>query len=248
MTHTSYLACFLAACWLACSPAYGVIGYLYQYGTAGDGTDFIPDISTTDLVNNGAPSLASVSSTPLTFIGNVNDGSGAGTPIREDAVWTGPTEYSATITFNLDTVANPLGYRISSLSTFSGSGVGLDPEWTGRYHEIAHQSYTVAYSLVGSASFVDFATVAAAADTDEFAAKVTLVNINTVVPDGVDALRFIWQDPIPAIASSTAPERSATTIREIDVIGSPVPEPNSTALLAVTALCTCLLRRRGRGN
>ena len=102
------------------------------------------------------------------------------------------------------------------------------------------------YSLVGDAGFTEFYTVAAVADSDDYTAKVTLVNINTVVPDGVDAIRFTWFDPVPSIApAGTDPQNTATQIREIDVFGSAiqVPEPSS-ALLLIPACLTFLRRRR----
>ncbi|MCH7228397.1 hypothetical protein [Haloferula sp. A504] len=231
------LACGL----LAVSPAQAIIGILTEFGTSGDGTEFVTTISTTDLVNSGAPSLSSVSSSPVLNVAYVNDGTGLSAAALEDS-----SQYPATIDFNLDLDASPLGYRITSLSTFTGGSVTIDPEWSGREHEFAHQSYSVFYSLVGDTGFTEFYTAAAVADPGEYAAKVTLVNIQTVVPDGVDAIRFTWLDPVPSIApAGTDPQNTATIIREIDVFGSAVqvPEPSS-ALLLIPACLTFLRRRR----
>ena len=113
------LACGL----LAISPAQAIIGILTEFGSSDSGSDFDATISTTDLVNSGSPSLSSVSSSPILTVANVNDGSGLSGAIRED-----DSEYPATIEFNLDLISNPLGYRITSLSTFTGGGVTIDPE------------------------------------------------------------------------------------------------------------------------
>ncbi len=241
LSHGNHLVTALACGLLATSPSQAIIGVLTEFGGPGNGLDFATSISTTDLVNSGAPSLSSVFSTAVLGEGNINDGAVTSGVPREDF-----SEYPATFEFNLDLVANPLGYRITSLSTITGVGATFDPEWSGREHELAHQSYTVAYSLVGDGSFTDFATVAAVADPDDYFAKVTLVNIQTVVPDGVDAIRFSWFDPVPSIApEGTDPENTATVIREIDVFGSAVqiPEPSS-ALLLITGCLTMLRRRR----
>lgn len=244
--------CFSAslACWLLWgSAAHGAIGILTEYGTLADGSDFDGTISTTDLVNSGSPSLSSISSTPLAGapLGNVHDGTSLSGYIRE-SVGAIPNEYPATIDFNLDVVANPLGYQLTSLSTFTGAGLVFDPGgFSGREHELAHQSYTVSYSLVGDAGFTAFSTVTAVADPGdgELAIKVTLVNIASVVPAGVDVVRFQWFDPVPSIAPSTDPGESATVIREIDIFGSAVqvPEPGSTLLL-LPAFTLLVSRRR----
>jgi hypothetical protein len=207
-------------------------------------------ISATDLVNAGSATLSSVSSTPLAGapLGNLHDGTLSAGFIRESIVGN-PSEYPATIDFNLDVVANPLGYQVTSLSTIAGVGLVFDPGgFSGREHELAHQSYTVSYSLVGDPGFTAFSTVAAVADpgAGHFTTKVTLVNIASVVPAGVDVVRFQWFDPVPLIATSTQEDESATIIREIDVFGSAVqvPEPSAALLLAVLGAVAALRRHR----
>ena len=232
----------LFSSFLVGSSAHGVIGVLTEYG--GSEMAFDTTISTTDLVNSGAPSLASVSSTPLDAgaLGYMHDGTFGWGTIREYWVPLPSSEYPATIDFNLDVVANPLGYQLTSLSTIAGGGVVAGPgDPAGREHEFAHQSYTVSYSLVGDPGFTPFRTVAALADpgdgqgTRQLSSKVTLVNIASVVPAGVDVVRFQWFDPAPSIVSSSHPDRTFTIIREIDVFGSAVqiPEPSSALLLAL---------------
>ena len=236
----------LISCLFVGSLAHGAIGILTEFGTAGDGSDFDTSISSSDLVNSGSSSLSSISSTPLNggSIGFLNDGTENTGYIREVI---DPSEFPATIDFNLDLTTSPLGYQITSLSTFSGVGVVFDPGgFSGREHEFAHQSYTVSYSLVGDTAFTEFATITAVAEPTNYSIKVTIVNIESVVPSGVDIVRFQWFDPVPSIASSTQPSQSATAIREIDISGSAVqiPEPNTMILLPLAALILVGYRRK----
>ena len=227
------------------SSSNGAIGIFVEYGTAGDASDFDSTISSTDLINNGSSTLSSVSSTPLVALSNLTDGTALSTAVRDED-FASPSEYSATIVFNVDLSINTLGYNLSSLSTFAGLGVNGDPVWYDRYHEFAHQSYTIAYSLVGDPAFADFATVSAVASFGDRSSKVTLTALSGDVPGGVDAIRFTWLDPVPSIAASTEPTGTITGIREIDVFGSavPIPEPGSALLLSL-AFVTVLRRRRG---
>lgn len=186
-------------------------------------------ISDSDLVNADAESLASVSSTPFTAIGAVNDGAASVSLVSED-----DGEYPATIIFNLNTAEHSLGYSLTHLTTVTGVGDSHSPDWPDP-SETADQRYSVAYSLVGDPAYIDFATVGAvSAGTHQ---KVTLTSLAGDVPIGVDSLRFTWMDPLPTLGPEFRAGDTYTAIVEIDVFGSPVipvPEPASVGLLLLS--------------
>lgn len=241
------LSTFFACCLIAITSSEGAIGISKAFGTNGAATDFDASISNNDLINSGASTFSHRTTSPTSNPEHFNDGTQALGHIL-DEVDGNPSRFPATIDFHLDTSVNTLGYRLTSISTFSGIGPdGLgDPAWAGREHQLAHQSYTVSYSLVGDPLFTELTTVSAIADTGEYSAKISLIGLAANVPSGVDAVRFVWHDPIPALASSTHPDESHVAIREIDVFGSavPVPEPSSAMLLALSLVA--VLQRRSR--
>jgi len=201
-------------------------------------------ISSSDLVNAGSPSLLSVSSSPFALIPNVNDGT-----TNTSLVFEEDSHYPATIVFHLDTTEHTLGYSIDSVVTVTGLSQfesEITP-WFLFFSELSVQMFTLSYSLVGEDTYHDLPTISDASRAP--IRKVTLIGFDGEIDGGVDALKFTWHDPFPAIAPGTFPDESRTAIREIDVFGSPilpVPEP-SVGLLALFGGCL-LLNRRNRKN
>ena len=152
---------------------------------------------------------------------------GVGTPPVLDSV-TGKAESVVinfgTMTYNLDTSVNTLGYIINSIDTYAG--------WAD--FNRGSQAYTVSFSLVGSAAFSDVATVSI--NADGFTQERWSITEDTtgILGYGVDAIRF------------TLPTQqfSGVGYKELDVFGIAVPEPSSTALLGLGGVALMLRRRR----
>lgn len=109
---------------------------------------------------------------------------------------------SGTITYNLDTSANTLGYDITNISTYAG--------WAD--FNRGSQAYTVSYSVVGDAGFTDLATVTLYHDglTQE---KCSITETaGGILASRVDAIRFTFP----------AQEFGGVGYKEIDVTGTPV--------------------------
>lgn len=138
-----------------------------------------------------------------------------------------PVDSNTSITFNLNTASNPLGYTITSLVTTASWDTGRDG-----------QEYTVAVSTVGApATFTNLFTItpfqSPQTNFDPATTSVTLTEDanNGILANGVAAIRYTF----------TNFENSGTAYREIDVVGRPVgavtvPEPSAAVLLALPLL------------
>ena len=189
---------------------------------------FDANISATDLVNLGQLTLSGVSSTAATLppytLSGLHDGSAA-TSANLAFWYTNPT----TVTFTLNTLANPLGYEISSVRNIQGfaSHAGL----------YANQSFDILYSTVSAPlTFLPLATISyqpfAANDVNSGSTMVTLTNTTGVLATSVAALQL----NIPT------PNGQTGVYREFDVFGAAIPEPSLFALLGLGGL----LLRRGK--
>ena len=194
--------------------------------TTSQGTAFT--VSTTDLLQT---SVASVSdgifynsgyNTPGYTQANLRDGVSAGGTMIGKA---DSPDYGqgGTVTFTLDLSTNTLGYDITDINTYTNHGDG------GR----DGQKYTVSYSLVGSADFVDIATVDYLMG-DNGTPGSGKVAISAIGVSGVDAIRFNFADQ----------ENAGSNYSEFDVLGTAtIPEP-SAALLGGLGMVALLRRRR----
>jgi len=201
-------------------------------------------VSTTDLINGLAPSSS-------TYNGQFEGGSGqASLPAFTDGSVGSPTQTlvgevlfdrdsaSWNVVYDLDLGSAPLGYNILSIQSFAG-------------HNDARvdQTYDVEVMLVGGGGFVALASVdydAVVGGTGgEFSTRVTLEDSvpGTPIATGVASIRFT---AFPPGSNAGSFAEGGSVYRELDVIGTPVPEPSALVFGAVAVLGVCCLRRRSR--
>ena len=197
------------------------------------------DASATDLVNIGQSSYSSVAYSAAPFFGPAdNDGTvGAANTTTDITFWLNASANDTfSITYDLNTLVNTLGYDITSLQTIHG--------WTGNSSgNQKNQNYVVAVSTVADGGFSDIGTVAYnpfGSANNTASSKVNVTEDATgILATGVDQIRFTYT--VPA-SGGTQP---SPAIREIDVFGSAtVPEPSSAALLGLAGLALILRRRK----
>lgn len=218
----------VAASVLSASAAYAVPVVTVEQG---NGPGFAPfAVSNTDLLQT---SLAGATSS-----GNFNQEGAGGVPILNNGVFLinggNPSDNSqfatvgdnTSIDFNLNTATAPLGYNISSITTYGGwNDAGRD-----------RQLFNISYSLVGSPLFIPFDSINADNPASPGTpSAIRAVFAGTPALTGVDAIRFEF----PA-----GQENGYAGLGEVDVAGTPtgVPEPGAIGLLGAAAVG--LLRRR----
>lgn len=203
--------------------------------------------SSTDLINSGQTTLGTVTSDYNRLNGNYGT-----VGVLYDGVSTGNDSTRAltsnlqsfTITFELDTGTNTLGYDISSILSYAGNPDGR-----------ARQEYQVFYSLVGSSSFVQlipdnyttdrpsqpFQTnnSTTPGDLAGGSGEESKITINVSGLSGVDAVRFVT-----SVASGEDTRFGASVYREFDVNGIATVPETSTALLSGIGMLALLRRRR----
>jgi hypothetical protein len=193
-------------------------------------------VSNTDLINGASPSAQTGNFGEETSggVGVLTNGTfgtiSGGNPGNNTLFATAGTGEQVTYALNL--AASPQGYNLSRIDVYGG--------WNDSGRD--QQLYTVAYSTVANPSaFVDLTSVNfnPTAGGDPSATRVSITeNALANLASNVAAVRFTFDQP-------AAPENGYTGYTEIDVIGTPVPEPTSLAALAVVALAA-LHRRRSR--
>ena len=203
-------------------------------------------VSTTDLISGATPSASA---------GNFALEAGGGLPVVTDGAFgtitrrpvagqpgephpafaTAGPGAGTTVTYALNTAANPLGYNISGIDVYGGwNDAGRD-----------QQLYNVLYSTVADpTTFLPLATVNYQPPNTNNVQSATRVRITedtlANLATGVAALRFDF------VGTFNPPvENNYTGYAEIDVFGTPVPEPTSAALVGLAAVGVLARRRRG---
>src|SRR5688572_11066563 len=191
-------------------------------------------VSTTDLINGTSPAAST---------GNFALEVGGGLPVLTDGAFgtitrrpvTGTSEphpafatagnangAGSVATYNLNLVASPLGYNLSQIDVYGGwNDAGRD-----------QQRYDVLYSTVANpTTFIPLTSVDYQPANPTNVQSATLVRItDNALPNlatGVAALLFDFSPPV---------ENGHTGYAEIDIIGTPVPEPTTAALLGLCCL------------
>jgi hypothetical protein len=194
-------------------------------------------VSSTDLLqtslSGATTSLPPYSGTSIASLYDGTAGSNVSASIGDTFIHDSPTNAGTmTLTFDLNTSVNTLGYNISSIATYAG--------WFGTR---ANQSYIVEFSLVGSASYntldtVNYLPIPNADGATNSTRVVISDSLFGSIASGVDSLRFTINTPGPGINSDTA-------YREFDIIGTAtvVPEPTTYAMLGLAGVSLLILRR-----
>jgi len=205
---------------------------IVQVDTLDETSDIAFTVSSTDLIEGGASTLASQSTSPdpLQFGGGtfLNDGDmGTSMSLDTTAAHIGEA-WSAT--FELDTSTNTLGYDITGVTTYAG--------WEGLGN--ADQNYELFVSVVGDDSFTSLGTIAydIVPNGSFRSTRVELTDDTGTLATGVDAFRF----DIPALGGG-----DTGVFREFDVFGTAtIPEPSSVAMMALGLVGLVSLRKRNR--
>lgn len=174
--------------------------------------------SSTDLVNQGQPTLASPytsSTTPNFGAGTVNNGKAARNTADCAFYRTTNKAFPATLVFNLNVSSNTLGYNITQIDSFAGwDGGGTQTQ--------ANQKFTVEYSVVGSDTWTPLASVDynpfsnTNSNTPAYSQCIITDYDSGVLASGVDALRFIYNEP-----TISGGGNGGLVLQEIDIHGVP---------------------------
>jgi len=151
------------------------------------------------------------------------------------------------LTFDLNLTNSPAGYDIDSVNTIAG--------WTD-HASVANQNFTLAYSLVSDpTSFITLTSVAynpndPTNDNPGGGGVATEVSLTNVDLSCVAALQFTFT-PDPTSTGNANGDNTGTGLwlQEIDANGtetSPVPEPDTWALMVVGAAGAAVLSLRRR--
>ncbi|HEX5177535.1 MAG TPA: hypothetical protein VFV83_10920, partial [Chthoniobacteraceae bacterium] len=186
-----------------------------EVGPGGIGSTFTPSyvVSSTDLLNGLSPTAfgGDFAATEITgglpvltdgTFGTITEPGGAADRTHLIfAIAGGGTGTGTFVTYTLDTSANPLGYDINQIVVYGG--------WNDNGRD--QQLFTVAYSVVGNAGFINLPSVdfnpAVGADLQS-ATRVTLADTAPIpLAFGVDEIRLTF---------SPSPENGYTGYTEID--------------------------------
>jgi hypothetical protein len=216
-----------------------------QVGPGGAGSTFTPTytVSGSDLINNRPPATSAGNFAATEITGGLpvmNDGTygvitepgGAADRTHMAFGIAGNTGGAGTsVTWDLDTTAAPLGYNLSKIDVYGG--------WNDNGRD--QQLYTVEYSTVAApGTFIPITTVnynPPVAGGLQSATLASITDSTGSLATGVGSVRFNFTGFAPEV------ENGYTGYAEIDVFGTPVPEPASASVLGVFAL---MALRRGR--
>jgi hypothetical protein len=236
MRKFNVLFTFFAVAALLCCTAPASASVIVNLQTGACGT--FP-VSNNDLIEAGQPSLASVVLTSGeakwgSDVSKLVDGSVYGGSTFTDTAQTLTPADGSVVTVTLDTTTNTLGYNISSIVSTAAMDL------FGGYSR-ASQKYDVAYSTVSAPStWVNLsgdagATVNRLADTSPESQVTVTSGSAAPIATGVKALKFTFHD------LGYYPQNE---YREIDVVGSAVPEPSTFVLLALAGLGLAWIKRK----
>jgi len=204
-------------------------------------------VSSTDLVNSGALSLAGVTATVVstgnpvvpgdTVVGamsNLNNGSIGTAPVS--SFWTSGSTYfswgtgDVALTFALNTAVNTLGYDITSIGTYSATGD--NSIW---------QDYDIYYTTVSSTTPVLMGSYVYRPESERYAQILLTADGDGIMASGVASVIFVIHTP----RNESGDAIVANTIwREFDVEGvATVPEPAAIGMLGFGALMLTKRRR-----
>jgi hypothetical protein len=206
---------------------------------------YAANVSTTDLVNKGAPTLASFTGTqaPRSGAGGENDGkyrtSGSAAAFYP---WkqSGRGKLPLTLTFTLNLKEAARGYDIVSIDSFAG--------WKGEGAQVyANQKLEIEYQIVGSSGW----TLLSSVDYSPFTGSTSSAPANTwvkltgarVLASGVRAIRFTYAPPPEA-----RPGSQGIAIQEIDVIGYRTGMEATASLSLTRPLARQILQRSAAGT
>lgn len=241
-TGTTPLLAALAGLLIGASSASAVIIQTPYTDTNGTDLTIANQTSASDLVNTGQATLSLVTANNLvlafgTNLAAINNGT-SWSPMNDLTNGTADTNEVWDITFDLNLVLAPLGYRITQVDTFTSFGADTSSRR-------ASQKYDLQVSLVGNASFstiasVDFAN-ALEGGLPVQEARMTITDSLGTIATGVDAVRFVFADPRANLDDSAI-------WRELDVQGEAVavPEPSSLSMLAFAFATLFLFVRKQR--
>lgn len=230
--HVRNLMAGLAGVTLLCAGSGVQAAVVQQRVSSGTDTQYDSEISSTDLINMGQPTLSGSPSSSVAPYGSyavtgLNNGSANTSDSSTFAFWSSPGS-NPVVTVNLDTSDNQ-GYDIQSMTSIAG--------WSSAAYRYAAQQYDVHYSVVGDPNFTPLTSVdyVPFTSTGAGASKVTISDTTGTLATNVDALRFTFY----LIENETA------VWREIDVTGiATVPEPGSAVALLSLGTVALLARRR----
>ena len=174
--------------------------------------------SSTDLVNQGQPTLASPytsSTTPNFGAGTVINGKAARKTTDCAFYRTINKALPATLVFDLNVSSNTLGYNITQIDSFAGwDGGGTQTQ--------ANQKFTVEYSVVGSDTWTSLASVDFSpfsdtnSNTPAYSQCIIIDDGSGFLATGVDALRFTYNEP-----TISGGANGGLVLQEIDIQGVP---------------------------
>ena len=204
-------------------------------GSGGTQSTYDAQISSTDLINAGQPTLSSVAATatPTFPLSGLNNGS-ATTDTTTLTYWGNPPA-SVDVTFTLNTSTNTRGYDLTGVTKFNGWGDSTSRYGNQKFNVLISTVDTpTTFNLLKSVTYTPFAT----SDVASGASKVTLTDTTGILATRVAAIQFHFV-PIPGTTAEIG------VFREINVAGSatPVPELGALGLLGVAGLLAVRRRR-----